>query len=133
MILVIALGWDYMTFKNPFNPNYYMILNWKPQPSGQREAQFWTTVLTYQLSNLTGRFFFQNMFQLPIKIVFQRKEKTWKKTTFFSVPWHLWEIPKFFLRQEIFMKQYLPGWFGLINILLAFLSSTAAIPLGISH
>lgn len=64
---------------------------------------------------------------------FQRKEKT--LTTFLSVPWHLpgGNIQTYFLRQEIFMKQYLPGCFGLINILLVFLSSTAAIPLGISH
>lgn len=105
MILVIAEGLDKMTFKGPFNPNYYMILNWKPQMSGQREAQFWTTVLTHQLSNLAGRFFLQNMFQLPIKNVFQRKEKIWTNNLFFCplIP-SRWKYPNIFSQTRNFYE-----------------------------
>jgi len=38
-----------------------------------------------------------------------------------------------FFSSEIFTKQYLPGCFDLINVLLGFLSSAAAIPLAINH
>lgn len=85
-----------------FQPKYYMILNWKPQMSGQREAQFWTSVLTHQLSNSAGSSF-KICFSFLSETFSKGKKKTLTNNLSLSLDTFQGEISKHFFSDKKFL------------------------------